>query len=429
LSSQRRLNASRVAADYIPVRSRLLVILLAATALTASAASAEASTGRCLGDGTGPMCQFWTAKAVSINDGDTIGVDVDGDGNHREYQVRFLGLQAMELTRHSDSPSKQRGECHAIEATRRVRQLLRRSHWRVRLSAQHASSRSGGRLARYVGVRVQGHWRDLGEILMTEGKTIFMGSGTEPAWNHRYNLAGQQAALRHIGMWNTTHCGSGPSQDVPLRVWADWDPPGPDQQNINGEWIKVQNLSTTTSLPLGGWWVRDSMLRRFTFPRETVLAPGEIATVHTGRGTAAGNTFFWGLGITLFPNVDGVDLGDGAYLSDPKGDLRQWMVYPCLAGCTDPGQGAVQVVAQPRGSDEAVWVRNVSDGPVDLSPYVLMVPGSLIPFDPGTVLAPGDRIKVPVPGGRILPDSGGNVRLSTWSLITIACDAWGSGRC
>jgi hypothetical protein len=45
---------------------------------------------------------------------------------------------------------------------------------------------------------VHAHWRDLGEILVAEGKTIFMGSGTEPASNRRDNLAAQQAELRHI---------------------------------------------------------------------------------------------------------------------------------------------------------------------------------------------------------------------------------------
>jgi endonuclease YncB( thermonuclease family) len=416
-------------------------LLIAACLLLAAPATAGASTGSCLPDGSGPTCHFWTGKAVSINDGDTIGVDVDG--KRREYQVRFLGLQAMEQTRYSDIPSKRRGQCHALEATNRVQQLLTKSHWRVRLSAQDPASRSGTRLARFIGVRVHGRWRDLGEILMHEGKTIFMGSGTEPAWNRRYNLDGQQAALKHIGMWTPTHCGSGPSQDVPMRIWANWDPPGLDQQNINGEWIKVQNLSTTTSASLAGWWVRDSMLRRFTFPRGTTLAPGATVTVHTGSGTATRDTFFWGLSITLFPNIDGVDLGDGAYLFDPHGDLRESMVYPCLVACTDPNQGALRIDAQPRG-DEAVWVRNVSTRPVDLYGYVLALPGSSIPFDPGTVLAPGESLQLDLHGdprantamarqlglpGRLLRDGGGSVSVSTYRAITVACDAWGDGSC
>src|SRR4051794_17860568 len=100
----------------------------AALALGAPAAGAKTWTGRCRGDGTGPRCHFWTARAASINDGDTIGVDIDGDGNHREFQVRFTGVQAMEQTRYSDIPSKRRGQCHALEATNLVQRMLRKAH-------------------------------------------------------------------------------------------------------------------------------------------------------------------------------------------------------------------------------------------------------------------------------------------------------------
>jgi endonuclease YncB( thermonuclease family) len=406
--------------------------------------------GRCVPGGKGPMCHWWNAKAVSINDGDTIGVRLDGDRSRRVYQVRFLGLQAMELTRHNDShPSKRRGQCRsnardiAIAATNRVTQLLKGSHYRVRLSAKYPSSRSGGRLARFIAVDVHGHWEDMGLILMTEGKTIFMAGGREWAWNDIYNAAGQQAALQHLGIWDPAHCDVGPSQSVPIKVWADWNPPGPDNRNLDGEWIKVQNQSLTESLPLTGWWVRDSMLHLYHFSAGTVLAPGATITVHTGHGTDTQDDRYWGLNFTLFPNIDNVGLGDGAYLFDPQGDLRGSMVYPCLAGCTDPAQGAIRVIAQPRGN-EAVYVRNVSLAPVALDGYVLMVPGAMLPFRTGTVLQPGETMTFDLGGSsgadtasvhhlglpaRQLPDSGGWVAVSTYDDTTVDCDAWGHGRC
>ena len=48
----------------------------------------------------------------------------------------------MELTVHHPNPAKRRDECHGIEATARVEQLVKASGKRVRLTAEHASSRS-----------------------------------------------------------------------------------------------------------------------------------------------------------------------------------------------------------------------------------------------------------------------------------------------
>src|SRR3954464_3635431 len=155
-----------------------------------------------------------------------------------------------------------------------------------------------------------------------------------------------RAARSHRNLWTTTACGAGPQQEVPIRVWALSDPPGRD--TADGEWIKVQNRSATDALRLGGCWGRDAMLRRFPFPAGTTVAPGATATVHVGSGTSGVNDFFWGLPATIFENAsDRRGLGDGAYLFDPKGDLRSWMLYPCLTACSNPYQGALDVTARP----------------------------------------------------------------------------------
>jgi len=412
---------------------RFTLLLLTAALLGACAPAAAASTS-CRGDGSRPSCRVWTGKAVSVNDGDTIDVDIDGDGDGRKrgYQVRFAGVQAMELTRHHPVHARRRGECHGLEATARVEQLIRSSRRRVRLTAQRASSRAGSRLARFVAIRKGGRWQDVGELLMAEGHTLFLGSDVEPAWNHRYDLLGQQAALRGIGLWNPDHCGAGPSADVPLRIWAQWDPPGIDSEDINGEWTKVRNLSAASSISLAGWWVRDSMLRRYRFPAGTMLAPGATLTLHTGSGRNTRDTFYWGLSVTLFPNVGPMHLGDGAYLFDPRGDLRASMTYPCLVACSDPDQGAVAVEADPRR--ESVLVRNVAARAVDLSDDLLAQHGSAFPFKAGTELAPGEELRIDLRADfglsrPIMRDAGGSISVTTFRGIVLACDAWGGGRC
>jgi hypothetical protein len=105
------------------------------------------------------------------------------------------------------------------------------------------------------------------------------------------------------------------------------------------------------------------------------------------------------------------------------------MLYPCRVACSDPYQGALDVIAQPRGA-ERVTIRNHSDRPVDLYGYALATHGSSFPFDEGSVLEPGETMTVYMqPGGHTLPDAGGYVSVSAFNGVALACDAWGSGTC
>jgi endonuclease YncB( thermonuclease family) len=387
----------------------------------------------------------WPARFVSINDGDTIDARIQG----RVYTVRLSSVQAMEQHTYSSDPKRRTGECNAVEATARLEQLIHRSHGRLRLSAQDPRSRADVRLRRSVAVRIHGRWRDAGQILIREGHALFMSGLVEDRWNRIYNEAEQRARLDGRGLWDPTHCGSGPYQDVPLRLWVNWDPPGIDSQDVNGEYVRIRNQGART-VELGGWWVRDSLLRRFTFPRGTRLEPGHTLTLHVGHGNSAGETFYWGLDGPAFENAyglsdpkDGRNRGDGAYLFDPQGDIRAAMVYPCLVACTDPNVGALQVTAHPR-RPESVFVRNVSGHPVDLYGYELALRGSSYDFGEWPALAPGQALEVDVDGDPagdtvlrrywglnrlMLPDAGGVVRVQTFDSVTLACDAWGSGSC
>ena len=422
---------------------RKLLPLLVCLALGAGASEAHAAhTGRCLGGSSGPICHFWTGKVTAVDDGDTITVDIDGDGTSHPYVVRLSTVQAMEL--HDYNHKHRRGECYAVEATVRLEQLIKRSHWRVRLAAQDPNSHADVRLSRSVAVRMGGHWQDAGEVLMREGWTLWMPGSVEDAWNSTYDRLTQEAHLKGIGMWNPTHCGVGPHQDVPLRAWVNWDPPGSDVANVDQEWVKVQNMSSTETLPLAGWWIRDSFYRRLTFKPGTEIGPGETLTVYTGHGTDTRTSAYWNLDTPMFQNPgDSHQLGDGAYLFDPQGDLRLGEQYPCLVSCSDPLEGAVELTVQPRGV-EYLLVRNVSDKPIDLYGYQLLKPGDQFLFPPGSVLGPGEVLRVnPIGnpkndtrltgfwgrGGPMFNDWGGELRLANFTGMTLACTAWGSGSC
>lgn len=432
----------------MPALAPLALAALAPPAVAAPA-GAQAVTaqhgrlGACRpGDPASPRCQVWTGKVRSINDGDTIGVDIDGDGTNREWQIRFTGIQAMEETRYSQDVRKLRGQCHAVAAALFVHRLVRQGQRRVRLTSQNPRTDSLGRLFRYLAVRIGGRWRDVGEAEMARGLTLWMNDPGDPLWNATYNRLGQAAAQRHVGMFDTTTCGAGPAQDVALKTWVMSDPPGPDTPA--GEWVKLRNLDTARAVDLGRWWIRDSGLRRYTFPAGTRLGPGQTLTLHVGAGTTTASDFYWGLGQTIFENsATGHGDGDGAYVFDPQGDLRAWSIYPCLVACADPYQGALRVAAHPRGVEYAT-VTNTSAAPVDLYGYQLHFGGSTYAFAQATALAPGATLTVYVGGspardsataryagiaGPYLPDGGGAVALRNFEETVLACAAWGSGAC
>jgi endonuclease YncB( thermonuclease family) len=387
----------------------------------------------------------WHGRVTSFDDGDTVKVDIAGDGTHAPRRVRLTGIQAMEQTVYSNYPERRRGLCHSLEATARLEHLIRRSHRRVRLVAQHASSHAKARLRRRLFVKLDGRWRDAGRMLLAEGHALWLPNGAENATNRVYARTAQQAALRGRNLWNTTYCGAGPSQASRLRVTVNPKRVGGDLDRP-GEYVRIRNLDPAHAVPLHGWWVRDSGLRRYMFPRAAVLPAGGAITVHVGHGTDTASDLFWGLDILVFedPRFGKRPVGDGAYLFDPQGDLRAWMTYPCLVSCRDPYQDALKVSAVGRGNDERVTLRNVASGIVDLDGYRLENPPYKYVFGTNAALAPGETMTLEVEGNpradtrlvkhwgktkRILDDDGDVVRLETFRDVTLDCYAYGNARC
>ncbi|MGH2967901.1 MAG: lamin tail domain-containing protein [Solirubrobacteraceae bacterium] len=421
----------------------LLASLLAVAAVPAAASAAK--SGRCLLRGSGPQCYAWTGKVTFVADGDTIYVDVDGDGTRARRHVRITGLQAMEQTVYAGRASRRRGECHAIEATARLDQLLEASRYRVRLLAQDPASRSGRRLRRSVAVKIKGRWRDVGRTLVGEGHALWLPNHREHAWNRDYSILAGRAARAQWNLWNPGYCAPGPSEGAPMQMWVNWDADGNDNLDPNGEWVRIKNPDPVNALPLGGWYLRDSALRRFRFPDWASVPPGGEITVYGGVGDDNDSEFYWGLRFPAFENVtrDERAMGDGAYLFDPEGDLRLAMTYPCREACADLNQGALQLAAQPKGR-EAVQITNVGGGPVDLEPYRLTSSPYGYSFAQGSVLQPGETMRVRLwesfrddsalirywPNNRSILNNGGDaVQLRRYDDVVIACTAWGSHSC
>ena len=424
---------------------RRLLLTLPLLAALLSVPAANARTGPCiLGSKHSPTCRIWYGKVTFVGDGDTLNVRLDGMKKKAfGPRIRVTGIQAMEEYVYTPDRKRRRGECHANEATARLEDLVKLSKGRVQLAAQHPNSRSGRRLRRQVRVKINHRWRDAGRILMGEGHALPLSNRREWALNASYRRLAQRAAARHLRIWNPHYCGRGPAQFARLRVWVNSDPAGRQANGRNGEWARVKNLDRARSVAIGRWWVRDSGLRRYTFPPATTIPAGGTTTVYVGRGTNTATEHFWGLRHGVFDNENDHGTGDGAYLFDPQGDLRAWMIYPCVYRCTDPHRHDVRVRVHPSGHEYAT-VKNVSGAAIDLEGYRLTAGSYGYPFPAGTVLHPGEVLRVDVKGDPgddqplhqywgvdklILRNSGGAARVSTYDDIVLACRAWGSGSC
>ena len=201
---------------------------------------------------------MWTSRVTSRV--------VRPGAHHRHQRDRADRLRGVAAQR--------RGECHSLEATARLEQLLSQPLPGAAVRARRRE-RLGRRLKRVVATRVRGGWRDVGRILITEGHAVWL-SGGASAWNADYARRAERAAAGQLGIWNPTYCGLGPSDASPLKVTVNgsalWD-----------EWVRVRNLDPVDPVHLGGWSVRDSALKQ-RVPGLGDAPAGRVAHRVRGRG-------------------------------------------------------------------------------------------------------------------------------------------------
>jgi beta-lactamase superfamily II metal-dependent hydrolase len=91
--------------------------------------------------------------------------------------------------------------------------------------------------------------------------------------------------------------------------------PGDDRQNLNGEWVQVNNTGDGPVL-INGWTLSDRTgSHPYTFPA-VVLMPGEKVTVYTGNGMMNETSLFMSRTEPLWGNS-----GDTVFLRDSSGQL------------------------------------------------------------------------------------------------------------
>ena len=127
-----------------------------------------------------PRTPSGTGTVTKIADGDTVWVDIAGDGAG-PVKVRNAGIQALEI-----------GECGAEAATRRMSQLVLGK--KVRLTAQYPSSTASGRPLRFVDVVSSTSVLDVQLTLLQEGLVLWENIKEEPDRSPLYQRAMEDAA-------------------------------------------------------------------------------------------------------------------------------------------------------------------------------------------------------------------------------------------
>lgn len=436
--------------QFLPQARRLRrtgAVLLGAGALVATGVSSAAA----------PVEHLQGAGYVTrLSDGDTPYVDVYGDGTSQDKGVRLIGVQTTE-TMHFGAGTNW---CHSVKATEALGSMV--LHKQVQLRSMYANSTNGDRPLRsvfYPYKRADGStaYANVQEKLIQRGHGMWFPQTVEWRHNLYYHQLQNQAVAAGRNIWDKTFCGSGPHQQAKLKVMVRWDANGADDKNRNGEYVIIRNDNATQGVPLGGWHVRDTSTKVFTFPSQARVPAGGEVRVHVGNGTNVNSgtrrDFYWNLSKSLFGNVDwSRSFGDGAYLLDPDGDFRAWSTYPCIprGQCYDPlkyhlriSHVQYDVPGYDQPNDEYVVLKSVNTSKrqyigrymVRSWPWTYLIPRHTY-LDPGQTLTirigkgtSTRRLKYWGESTDILDNRGDEVDVSTLKDIQIACYSWGGVSC
>lgn len=231
-----------------------------------------------------------SVPVIRVLDGDSLVVEIDS----QEIEVRLLGINTPE-----------RDECFDSQAKARAAELAGE---RVRLAGDQEDR--FGRLLRYV------YAEDdtlINQRLVTEGVALALSSGH--SLRAEFKAAEATAFQQRIGRWQPDACG--PTMGTAMRISGlEYDAPGDDARNSNGEWVDIANAGNEP-IALDGWAIQDeSSSHRFHFPSGFLLSPGAEVRVSSGCGMPGDDHLFWCDQDPVWSNG-----GDTAYLLDPAGNV------------------------------------------------------------------------------------------------------------
>ena len=238
---------------------------------------------------------------VHVDDGDSIIVELDG----ADHRVRLIGINAPE-----------RDECQGPDARRSLTDLIEGRQ--VFLETDVEDTDQFGRLLRYV-------W-DGDTLINAEMARLGLAIARpfEPNTTRQNALGEAEQAARSegLGIWDRTACGAADTGAELRIVGVSANPNGRDEENLNGEYVIIENVGA--DVDLGGHILRDgSTVHRFEFPSGYILESGSEVVVFVGCGVNTMSEVYWCSDGPVWDNG-----GDEAFLLTPEGAFISTYAYP-----------------------------------------------------------------------------------------------------
>ncbi|MCL1595085.1 MAG: lamin tail domain-containing protein [Actinomycetia bacterium] len=241
------------------------------------------------------------ALVVSVVDGDTVVVEINGV----EERVRLIGINTPES-----------GECLADGASVALQEIAAGRD--VILSGDVNDRDMYGRLLRYM-------WVDdifVNETMVGNGLAVARRYEPDTALADLLEVAQDIAREQGRGMWGANVCGVGVDADVVI-VDVQYDAPGNDNDNLNGEWVTIENRGDVR-VDLSNWVLKDeSASHRYTFNSGFEIEGGTAVVVYSGCGVDSTSELYWcNSGSAVWNNS-----GDTGFLLDPLGNIMDTYGY------------------------------------------------------------------------------------------------------
>jgi micrococcal nuclease len=228
-----------------------------------------------------------------VIDGDSVDLLIDGS----IVEARLIGINAPEF-----------GDCQGPAAAEALETMAGEQSVTI---VNYGSDRFDRRLVNLV---IGG--QSINQMLVETGWALGQHSNDHPdsdAWVTAMIMAAEEGA----GMWSMPQACPLSGADVRITD-AQANPPGPDDEVLDQEWIEITNLGET-SVSLDGWAIRDeSTSNRLALP-ERDLAAGASLRIVTGCGEDSANTIYWCSDYGVWSNQ-----GETALLLAPSGGIEDW---------------------------------------------------------------------------------------------------------
>lgn len=272
-----------------------------------------------------PADQPWDlARVIKVFDGDTISVRLLKDGSRRT--IRLIGIEAFEIKNHSNKATA----CGAVQAKKELEKILKKGDWIQLRSIQSGATGKNGRMHRTVikADRKGNYTINVQHEMLSRGMVLWKPHKVEITHNRSNYEMMQQAVSAKRGIWSGKLCKKSSQPSTALALAVNYDAPGNDHQNVNGEYVIIENGGNKT-VNLQGWTLRDTSHRSFRFPGNSMIEPGQRIMVRAGKGTNSRFEYFLGSPTPMFDNYHAYKfIGDGAFLLDEFGNMRHWFIYP-----------------------------------------------------------------------------------------------------